>query len=69
MSGTASGGREAAKTNKQRYGADFYQEIGRMGGRKSTGGGFAKDPELARKAGRIGGLRSRRTKASEQEAA
>ena len=67
MAGTAPGGKKAAKTNKQRYGAEFYMQIGRMGGKQSTGGGFAKDPELARRAGRLGGLRSRRRKASEQE--
>ena len=60
MAGTIIGGKKAAKTNKQRYGEDFYHEIGRMGGLKSTGGGFAADPELARRAGRLGGLRSRR---------
>ncbi|HSX14445.1 MAG TPA: KGG domain-containing protein [Candidatus Saccharimonadales bacterium] len=65
MSGTNLGGTKAAKTNKQRYGLNFYQEIGRMGGKKSTGGGFAKNPELAREAGRKGGLRSRRSKKSE----
>ena len=69
MAGTRKGGEQAAKTNKQRYGNSFYMEIGRMGGKKSTGGGFAKDPELARKAGRLGGLRSRRRKAAEQDAA
>jgi len=69
MAGTVNGGVRAAKTNKQRYGATFYEEIGRMGGQKSTGGGFAKDPDLARRAGRLGGLRSRRRKAAEQNAA
>jgi general stress protein YciG len=69
MAGTPKGGDKAAKTNKQRYGQAFYEEIGRLGGKKSTGGGFAKDPELARRAGRLGGLRSRRHKATEQEAA
>ena len=69
MAGTRSGGERAAKTNKQRYGSDFYMTIGKMGGQKSVGGGFAKDPELARRAGRLGGLRSRRRKAAEQDAA
>ncbi len=67
MAGTRDGGTKAAKTNKQRYGAEFYQAIGSMGGKKSTGGGFAKDPELARRAGRLGGLRSRRRKAGENQ--
>jgi len=64
MSGTRHGGMAAAITNKQRYGTNFYQTIGRMGGRKSRGGGFAKNPELAREAGRKGGQRSRRRKAT-----
>lgn len=68
MAGTKPGGLRAAKTNKQRYGANFYETIGQMGGKKSTGGGFAKDPELARRAGRLGGLRSRRRKADAQDA-
>jgi len=66
MAGTRVGGEKAAKTNKQRYGAEFYERIGHLGGKTSTGGGFAKDPELARRAGRLGGLRSRRRKAGEQ---
>lgn len=60
MAGTTSGGEQAAVTNRKRYGKDFYKDIGRMGGQKSVGGGFAKDPELARRAGRLGGLKSRR---------
>jgi general stress protein YciG len=55
MAGTIVGGKQAAETNKERYGADFYKGIGRLGGLKSTGGGFAKNPELAREAGRKGG--------------
>ncbi len=69
MSGTMKGGEKAAKTNKQRYGENFYMEIGRMGGKTSTGGGFAKDPELARRAGRLGGQRSRRSKAADTDQA
>ncbi|TAK88892.1 hypothetical protein EPO04_02125 [Patescibacteria group bacterium] len=68
MSGTKMGGIAAAITNKQRYGTNFYQTIGRIGGRKSRGGGFAKNPELARQAGRVGGQRSRRRKASASDA-
>ena len=62
MSGTKGGGMKAAKTNKERYGTDFYELIGRIGGKISRGGGFAKDPELARRAGRKGGLASRKGK-------
>jgi general stress protein YciG len=64
MAGTARGGRKAAATNKMRYGANFYESIGALGGRKSRGGGFAKNPNLAREAGRKGGMASRRRKAS-----
>lgn len=64
MSGTRRGGMKAAATNKMRYGAQFYETIGRMGGRKSRGGGFAKNPELARVAGQKGGKASRRRKSS-----
>lgn len=54
------GGKKAAATNKERYGADFYVNIGALGGRKSRGGGFAANPELAREAGRKGGKKSRK---------
>ncbi len=64
MAGTRTGGQRAAQTNKKRYGVDFYERIGRAGGRISRGGGFAKNPDLAREAGRKGGLRSRRNKAA-----
>lgn len=63
MAGTPEGGRQAARTNKQRYGEDFYRKLGAEGGAKSRGGGFAKDPELARIAGRKGGMASRRRNA------
>jgi general stress protein YciG len=63
MPGTVSGGRKAADTNKKRYGKAFYERIGSMGGKISRGGGFAANPELAREAGRKGGLKSRKTKA------
>jgi uncharacterized protein len=64
MAGTQAGGRKAAATNKMRYGANFYELIGRRGGKISRGGGFAKDPQLARVAGAKGGRASRRTKTS-----
>jgi general stress protein YciG len=55
MAGTKKGGLMAAATNKQRYGTNFYENIGRKGGAISRGGGFARNPELAREAGRKGG--------------
>lgn len=64
MAGTKNGGLAAAKTNKTRHGKDFYARIGAKGGANSNTGGFAANRELARKAGAIGGRKSRRTKAS-----
>ena len=60
MSGTKAGAKKAAATNKARYGADFYAQIGRKGGQNGTTGGFAANPELARLAGAKGGRISRR---------
>lgn len=62
MAGTKQGGLSAAQTNKEKYGEDFYRRIGAKGGKKSTTGGFFANRELASKAGRIGGLKSRRGK-------
>lgn len=64
MAGTKKGGKLAAATNKQRYGADFYAKIGEKGGKNGHTGGFYSNRELARQAGRKGGLKSRRTKVS-----
>ena len=61
MAGTKAGAKKAAAaTNKARYGADFYAQIGRKGGQNGTTGGFAANPELARLAGAKGGRISRR---------
>ena len=60
MAGTKIGGLKASQTNKLKYGEDFYKRIGSTGGKKSRGGGFAQDNELASLAGRLGGLKSRR---------
>lgn len=64
MPGTREGGLKAASTNKKRYGKEFYTRIGAVGGKKSRGGGFAANPELARIAGAKGGRASRRGKAT-----
>ena len=61
MVGTLAGGRKAAKTNKLKYGKDFYARIGAKGGRNGHTGGFAANPALARIAGALGGKKSRRT--------
>lgn len=60
MSGSLIGGKKAAATNKKLYGADFYANIGRKGGKNGHTGGFASNVELARIAGRKGGLKSSR---------
>lgn len=60
MAGTKAGGAKASATNRARYGESFYKVIGRKGGQNGNTGGFASDPELARRAGRKGGKISRR---------
>lgn len=60
MGGTRAGGLKAKKTNFERQGKDFYKRIGAIGGRNGHTGGFASNPELAKQAGRIGGLKSSR---------
>ncbi len=65
MAGTLSGGKSAVETNKRKYGADYYAKIGAMGGKKGRTGGFYANRDLARKAGRIGGLKSRRSSAKD----
>lgn len=62
MAGTKLGGAKARDTNKNKYGKDFYARIGSMGGKVGRTGGFYANRELARQAGRIGGLKSRRGK-------
>ena len=62
MPGTLAGGKAAAATNKAKYGEDFYQKIGKIGGKKGRTGGFFANRELAREAGRKGGEISRRGK-------
>ena len=63
MAGTVTGGKKAAAKNKKLHGKDFYARIGAKGGQKGTTGGFYANRELARAAGRKGGLISRRRKA------
>lgn len=63
MVGTKAGGIKARKTNLEKHGKDFYQRIGKMGG-KICGipKGFSLNHELAVEAGRKGGTISRRGK-------
>ena len=68
MAGTVEGGKAAAKTNKAKYGDDYYNRIGVDGGKKGRTGGFwykkyvLNDVESIRKAGEKGGTISRRCK-------
>lgn len=71
MAGTRVGGVKAASTNKTKYGEDFYARIGSKGGSRGKTGGFASykvgndgltGRERARKAGAVGGRKSRRNK-------
>lgn len=68
MAGTKDGGVKAASTNKTRHGKDFYARIGRKGGQNGNTGGFAANRDLAREAGRKGGMKSRRGKATAKAA-
>lgn len=65
MSGTSEGGKNAAITNKKRYGPGFYVKIGQIGGkvRHPQTRMFSHDRDLAARAGALGGTRSRRKKA------
>ena len=75
MSGTISGGKKAAQKNKELHGKDFYRNIGRKGGKRSTTGGFASQKvgkdgltglERASIAGAKGGRKSKRPSATIQ---
>lgn len=69
MAGTKEGGLKARQTNLEKYGTDFYKNIGKRGGEAGTSGGFASDvvgrdgltgAERARIAGSKGGTKSKR---------
>jgi hypothetical protein len=67
IAGTYEGGKAAARTNKRKYGDDYYRKIALKAqeawdenGRKPRG--FAANKELARIAGAAGGRISRRSK-------
>lgn len=64
MPGNRAGGMKAAKTNRKRYGKDFFRIIGSKGGQAKDGkpkGFAAMNIEKVRAAGRKGGRISRRT--------
>ena len=66
--GTKAGGLKASATNREKHGEDFYQRIGRIGGKAGHTGGFAANPELARIAGAKGGKISKRGPAKNKPA-
>lgn len=60
MGGTHDGGIKTSKTNKAKYGENYYKEMGRKGGAAGKGHKFAHgkaDPAIA---GMIGGKKSKR---------
>jgi hypothetical protein cdiviTM7_01565 len=76
LAGTKQGGKKTATTNIARHGKDFYSKIGKKGGASGNTGGFASDVigkdgltgrERASRAGRIGGLKSKRNRKKEIE--
>lgn len=63
MPGTSEGAKKAQATIRKRYGGDYFKVIGGKGGKsKNPRKGFGSNPELASKAGKRGGAKSRRTK-------
>jgi len=62
MAGTKAGAAKATKTMLERHGADFYKNIGSIGGKNHspTKGFGGMTPEKRRAAGQKGGTRSRR---------
>lgn len=61
MSATKEGGIKAAKTNKDKYGQDFYSRIGKIGGSRKVPKGFSMmTTEQRQAAGKVGGTRSKR---------
>lgn len=57
MAGSITGGKQAAETNKKRYGKDYYVKMGAKGGAASKGTGTAMmSREKVVEMGRKGGL-------------
>lgn len=59
MPGNRKGGKKAAKTNRYKYGEEFYARIGAIGGKNGHTTGFSLNKENARLAGSKGGKRSK----------
>lgn len=68
MAGTKEGGKKASATNKARHGDDFYRKIASAGREQwlqvpmeeRKPWGFRANKDLARRAGKIGGSRTRK---------
>ena len=65
MSGTKAGGLKLRATMIKKFGSeeawmDYVKERGRRGGSAKVSKGFGKNPELAREAGRLGGMAKRK---------
>lgn len=69
MAGTVKGGFKTRDTNLAKYGRDYYRNIGYLGGSVShpLTRPFSLDRELAKRAGRNGGLKSKRGPAKPKE--
>lgn len=71
MAGTKEGALKAAQTNKNKYGPNFYANIGSKSWDnpdRSHKTGFALNPELAVEAGRKGGKKTKDEYKTTQEA-
>ena len=60
MSQTKAGAQKAKKTMLEKHGEDYYVNLGRLGGKAGHAKGFFLDRELARRAGALGGHKSKR---------
>lgn len=66
MAGSKEGGLKAKATNLARE-SGFYSRIGAIGGKNGHTGGFYANRDLARRAGAIGGRRSKRRPMNPQQ--
>ena len=60
MAGTKAGAIKARQTLLERYGEDYFSNMGKKGGKAMVMKGFALNPQLAAEAGKKGGTISRR---------
>lgn len=65
MAGTPSGNRKGVQTKYLKYGKGHFAEVGAEGGKRGNTGGFHTHKSLARTAGRLGGILSKRGQKTE----